>query len=578
MVICCSKNTFVASAAIWLLFSIACLAFSLWAWFGGDGLYRVPSNNAYIGIVCVFGLFVLISFSGVLSRIIHGEGLLVFYIIMSFLISLATILGGCFVLLYMNDISTFENLDSTASSAASSAEAEFFKWATSNPESWFNLQNTYSCCGYDFAELYENSTDLDTGNSCNATLDIELSEACASYTEDCEDTALETYNVAEDYFCVDAIRIFFQERTPYFAVGVALLALLMIISWVAALRMYWVPYEEGGFWDGSDDEGLPTSKTGDDSDLPTPTANPVGPLGTARKSPFDDDYEHGDGGFGRAPPPTSGFGQTVRNFGNRVSARMPAAFGGAAPGGAGNAQVGAFTGGAASGPLGGGAPPPGPPPGMGGFRGAINRVSMRMGFGRPPAGPPPGFGGGASSASTAPASPLGGSGPSSGFGGSSAAPSRPFGGGMELPQPNSGLGGGAAPPPPPSGGGFGAKMKGFGNRVSVKIGAAFGGGRPPMGPPPGAGFGGGSSAPTGGFGGGAPRPSGGFGGGAPRPAAPAPAPSRGAGGGGGAPSPAPRAARPPMGGGGGRGGLLAQIQQGKRLNHAQTDDRSGPQV
>ncbi|GBG30085.1 ATP-dependent RNA helicase DED1 [Hondaea fermentalgiana] len=336
-VIKCSKNTFLCSSLLWLLISLGGLGFFLWAWQAGTGVYRVPNDNVYIGLVGLFGLWTIVSLSGVISRLIHGEGLLMFFIIMAFLMTLATILGGCFMLLYMNDVSTFEGLDSSASSAADSVEADFFVWAASNPEDWVAAQDTLSCCGYDFESLYNENVTLTTGDTCNATLLAGLEAACPTYSAECEANATAAFGLEDDYFCTGAITAFFQEQTPYIGVGIGVMVLLQLVSWVSGMRLYWVPYELGGFYDGTDDEGLPT-KAGDAGGLPT--ANPVA-------SPFGDDDDDGPGmggplggapGMGSSfggprPPAMSNFGHKVRDVGNRMSARVPAMFGGGGGGG-----------------------------------------------------------------------------------------------------------------------------------------------------------------------------------------------------------------------------------------------------
>jgi len=603
-VICCSRMTFLVTSVLWFVISLGLLIFAIVGFVSPpNGVYEVVSDSVYIGIIGVFGLWLIVSLAGVISRVRHSEVFLVFFIILTFLTMLVTLAGFMLTLLYFNNVSQVESL---TTSAATSIEGDFLEWAADpgNSEAWIEVQEALECCSLEFETLYRAEGDLATGPECNTTLNTIL-KGCpgGNYSESCEENFLAANNVRSDYFCIAAIEGFFQDQTPYIGLIGGFLVLLQLVSWFAALRMFWVPWGLGGYYIGGEDGGLPT-KAKPDSDLPT--ANVVSNPGDMSGSPPP--------GFGQPkgpPPQMSGFGQAVRDIGNRMSTRIPFGGGGGGGGGGGFGAMGP------PGDLSGARPPAGPPPGFGGaIRGAMNRMSTRIGgmLGgggpRPSMGPPSGFGGAADGGP--PPGSMGGSGgggpsPMGGGGGppmggppmggppmggppmgggapkkmGGGAPKKMGGGGGggggDLPSPNSGLGSGAPPSSPPPrglGGGFGQAMKNIGNRISARM--PFG-----RGPPPGFGGGGGGGGPPPGFGGGGGGGGGppGFGGGGPpqanspkpqarsppkgKPAGRAPAPRKGGGGG---------------GGGGGRGGLLAQIQKGTKLNRAETVDKSGPQI
>jgi len=597
MAICCSVKTHKWSSILWFLVSAGCLGFTLFGFLGGQGIFIVPPDVAYVAALVLFSLWFIVSLSGALAALKHSEMFLVFFVIMGGLTILLTVFAFVYITLSTNDIATFAALDSAAGDAQNDAEIALFESIQENPENWIEVQTDFDCCGYDFLAVKSAfNASVTTGPRCfEESAQLATIGVPGGLCENDEDTDLCLPDgLRNGFFCKDALVDFFVEQTPVIASVMGVIVLVQIVAWFSALRLYWVPFTEGGYYDGAYggehyDGGLPTK-----ADPNFQGALP--PMG--------------------GPPQTSNFGNAVRNLGNRMSTRM--GFGGA---GGGN-PFGAPPGGAppSFGGGGGGGGPPGmpgqmPPPSMGGggaglgFGGAIksfaNRASMNFrgkpmfGAARPPPGPPPSLGGGGGSSNQLGSlgsfggPPGGGPPPSSQSGSSFGKPKD------DIPAPNSFGGGGSGGGFGGGGGGFGSKMKGFGNRVSMKMTGkpmfgqgrpppSFGGGPPRGGPPPS--FGGGGGGPPPSFGGGPPRggPPSSFGGGGGPPQKNPPKKKGGFGfgvkkAGGkkgkskplnqvrGMPSQAVKAGLPP------RGGLLAGIQKGGRLNHVSTHDRSGPE-
>jgi len=586
MALCCSTKTFIVTVSLWFLVSLGALGFTMYAQFAGPGIFLVVPDVVYIVFTGLFALWTVVSFAGIMVKTCHSEVALIFFIVMNFLTVIITVAGVTFVLLYANDISTIESLDNAAGTAQSDASVSILEWATDYATEWAKIQEDLQCCGYNFETTtlefekytvdYKTKTVVDTSTTFCTEIPTNISAVCA-LQEDCELVLA----LPSGFYCEDAFGVFLQEKTLFIAIGSSAIVLLLIVSWIAGIRLYWVPFMEGGFYDGSDSgyNDLPTKRVVDagntgDSTLPTAPS------------------------FNSSNQSTSKFGSSIRTFGNRVSMKLSGApvgqsnfssnaqlapsFGASPSGGFGeaNSMFGGMPPASSSfNPSGGGAGGPG-----GGFGGAVknfgNRMSMKLmnkpvfNSPRGPLTPPPSFGGGMpSNMNTSFNNP-----PPMGAPSFSNAKN-------DAPAPNTFNAG--APAAAAYAGGFGGKVKNSFNRVSARMtGKNMFGGFAPRGPPP-PGFG---SAPQQSFG----APPASFGA---KPSQPAfnqsppafnqskptfnqskpkkntpVAPKKGGGKKAGNARPAN-----PMAGGG-RGGLLAQINGGTRLNHTQTDDRSGPNL
>jgi len=295
--IACSKSEWLVSCAAWFSISLGLIGFTVYGMVAGQGAFLLPSDEFYISAILFFAIWVVVSASGLYANAKQAEYVLIFFIIMTLLVTVLAIAAFVFLMLYLNNIETFAELDSNAFTLQTQAENKLFSWILANPQAWIVSQNDFNCCGYDFASLVA-GRNMATGSLCQSNVKVLADPGCTTWSTQCQTAFFAKYQVPETFFCKDKLVSYLRIQSVPLGIVGGLVIFIMIVALISSVRMYWVPYYQGGFWN---DNGSKNTSV-----LPQQQKQQ---MQTHQPQQMSDIYSGGG-------PPNSRFGQSIRNFGN----------------------------------------------------------------------------------------------------------------------------------------------------------------------------------------------------------------------------------------------------------------------
>ena len=269
-VVCCSVKTYFISNVVWGLICLGLLSVSTYGAVSPAGVFLVFPQEAYLILigVSVFGL--LLCFMGIWGSRRNNECCVLCFICLVALGLIAQVLLFAFVLLYINDVPTFNGLDQSAQSAQQALEDFLVDYSQREADNWAQAQNELGCCGVSYVAGCDGTINLALLESGSICLEGTNQADLAVFRATCPDPnpiGLDASPFAEsqNYFCIDSIGGFLRENTPIIASVLGVILLAQIASLVAALRLYWVPKEKGGFSEPfSDKYGVAKPKTAEE--------------------------------------------------------------------------------------------------------------------------------------------------------------------------------------------------------------------------------------------------------------------------------------------------------------------------
>lgn len=251
-VVCCSVKTYMLSNVLWGLICLVLLGLATFGAVSPTGVFLVFPQEAYLIIVGVSTFGLLLCFMGIWGSARNNECCVLCFIFLVALGLIAQVLLFTFLLLFINDVPTFNGLDQGAQSLQEGLEQFLVDYAQRESLNWLEAQNQLKCCGVTFEAGCDGGVvaSVESGALCTTgtnQADLLTLRGTLCVTPDEAALAASPFGESQKFFCIDSIDAFLKENTPVIASVLGVILLAQIVSLIAALRLYWVPKEKGGF-------------------------------------------------------------------------------------------------------------------------------------------------------------------------------------------------------------------------------------------------------------------------------------------------------------------------------------------